>query len=168
MADPISLAAVAGLIYVGRALSDKTEPAKVVQRIADKEQVEDVVTDTPVSREKVYKERADFEARVEVPSKKEVTNFADIRQQSRTGGQELLNMRDRMYDRGVMNNLSPIEKQMVGPGLGVGPETPAVGGYQQMLRVNPINVGEYRLTSLPGRSGPAMDTTGGEPPLLVN
>jgi len=161
MADPISLAAVAGLIYVGRALSDKTEPAKVVQRIADKEQTETNITDTPVSREKVYKERADFEARVEVPSKKEVTSFSDIRRQTRTGGQELLNMRDRMYDRGVMNNLSPIEKQMVGPGLGVGPETPAVGGYQQMLRVNPVNVGEYRLTSLPGRSGPAMDTTGG-------
>ena len=50
MADPISLAAVAGLIYVGRALSDKTEPAKVVQRIADKEQTETNITNTPVSR----------------------------------------------------------------------------------------------------------------------
>jgi hypothetical protein len=66
-----------------------------------------------------------------------------------------------MYDTGRMNNLSPIEKQMVGPGLGVGAETPASGGYQQLFRVNPINVGEYRLTTLPGRSGPAADTTGG-------
>ena len=157
MADPISLAAVAGLIFVGRALSDKTEPAKVVQRIAEREQIED----TPVVRETVYEERTDFEPRVEVPRKEEVTSFADIGSQSRTGGKELLTMRDRMYDRGVMNNLSPIEKQMVGPGLGVGPETPAVGGYQQMFRVNPINVGEYRLTTLPGRTGPAMDITGG-------
>ena len=157
MADPISLAAVAGLIFVCRALSDKTEPAKVVQRIAEREQIED----TPVVRETVYEERTDFEPRVEVPRKEEVTSFADIGRQSRTGGQELLTMRDRMYDRGVMNNLSPIEKQMVGPGLGVGPETPAVGGYQQMFRVNPINVGEYRLTTLPGRTGPAMDITGG-------
>ena len=109
----------------------------------------------------MYEERTDFEPRVEVPRKEEVTSFADIGRQSRTGGQELLTMRDRMYDRGVMNNLSPIEKQMVGPGLGVGPETPAVGGYQQMFRVNPINVGEYRLTTLPGRTGPAMDITGG-------
>jgi len=70
-------------------------------------------------------------------------------------------MRDRMYDQGRMNNLSPIEKQMVGPGLGVGPNVPAVGGYQQMLRINPINVGEHRLTTLPGRAGPAMDITGG-------
>ena len=157
MADPISLAAVAGLIFVGRALSDKTEPAKVVQRIAEREQIED----TPVAQETVYEEPANFEPRVQVPRKEEVMSFADIGRQSRTGGQELLTMRDRMYDRGVMNNLSPIEKQMVGPGLGVGPETPAVGGYQQMFRVNPINVGEYRLTTLPGRAGPAMDITGG-------
>ena len=157
MADPISLAAVAGLIFVGRALSDKTEPAKVVQRIAEREQIED----TLLAQETVYEEHADFEPRVEVPRKEEVMSFADIGRQSRTGGQELLTMRDRMYDRGVMNNLSPIEKQMVGPGLGVGPETPAVGGYQQMFRVNPINVGEYRLTTLPGRTGPAMDITGG-------
>ena len=125
MADPISLAAVAGLIFAGRALSDKIEPAKVVQRIVDEEPKED----TPVSREFIYEERTEFEPRVEVPAKQEVESFADIGRQSRTGGQELLTMRDRMYDRGIMNNLSPIEKQMVGPGLGVGAETPAVGGY---------------------------------------
>ena len=66
-----------------------------------------------------------------------------------------------MYDHGRMNNLSPIEKQLVGPGLGVDPSVPAVGGFQQTFRVNPINVGEYRLTTLPGRSGPAADVTGG-------
>jgi hypothetical protein len=66
-----------------------------------------------------------------------------------------------MYDNGRMNNLSPIEKQMVGPGLGVDPSVPAVGGFQQTFRVNPVNVGEYRLTTLPGRTGPAADVTGG-------
>jgi hypothetical protein len=50
---------------------------------------------------------------------------------------------------------------MVGPGLGVNADTPATGGFQQVFRVNPINVGEYRLTTLPGRSGPAADITGG-------
>jgi len=81
--------------------------------------------------------------------------------QQRSGGEEILNMRNRMYDNGRMNNLSPIEKQMVGPGLGVDPSVPAVGGFQQTFRVNPVNVGEYRLTSLPGRTGPAADVTGG-------
>jgi hypothetical protein len=88
-------------------------------------------------------------------------SFADISRQQRSGGQEILNMRNRMYDQGRMNNLSPIEKQLVGPGLGVSAETPAVGGFQQMFRVNPVNVGEYRLTTLPGRTGPAADITGG-------
>ena len=49
----------------------------------------------------------------------------------------------------------------VGPGLGVDPNTPAVGGHQQLFRVNPINVGAYKLTTLPGRSGPAFDLKGG-------
>lgn len=54
-----------------------------------------------------------------------------------------------------------MEKQLVGPGLGVGAHVPAVGGFQQTFRVNPVNVGEYRLTTLPGRAGHAGDTTGG-------
>jgi len=153
MADPISLAAVAGLIFAGRALSNKSEPPKVVQRKPEEQQI-------LREREPEFEEPI-FESRVEVPRKVEVTSFADMGVQSRSGGQELLSMRDRMYDRGVMNNLSPIEKQMVGPGLGVGADVAAVGGYQQMFRVNPVNVGEYRLTTLPGRSGPAMDITGG-------
>lgn len=153
MADPISLAAIAGLIFTGRTLSQKSQPPKVDQPRLDESQLRPQI-------EPEFQERM-FESRAEVPSKQEVTSFADIGMQSRSGGQELLGMRDRMFDRGVMNNLSPIEKQMVGPGLGVGADVPAIGGYQQMFRVNPINVGEYRLTTLPGRSGPAMDITGG-------
>lgn len=66
-----------------------------------------------------------------------------------------------MYDGGRMNNLSPIERQNVGPGLGIDPNVPSVGGYQQLFRVNPVNVGAYKLTTLPGRSGPAFDGKGG-------
>ena len=106
-------------------------------------------------------ESNNFDAPVDVPHKREMESFGDISPQQRSGGQEILNMRNRMYDQGRMNNLSPIEKQLVGPGLGVGPHVPAVGGFQQSFRVNPINVGEYRLTTLPGRAGPAADVTGG-------
>jgi hypothetical protein len=155
MADPISLAAVAGLIFAGRALSNKSEPPVVEQAVTETPQQPNVYDEIPEFVER------DFEPRVEIPQKKEMESFADIAYQQRSGGQEILNMRNRMYDTGRMNNLSPIEKQMVGPGLGVGAETPASGGYQQLFRVNPINVGEYRLTTLPGRSGPAADTTGG-------
>ena len=153
MADPISLAAIAGLVYAGRTLSNKPSvPEPQVQVQVRAPPPEDIVPQ--------FQER-EFEERVEVPHKMEMTSFADIGRQQRSGGQEILNMRNRMYDTGRMNNLSPIEKQLVGPGLGVSADTPATGGYQQMFRVNPINVGEYRLTTLPGRSGPAADITGG-------
>ena len=165
MADPISLAAIAGLVFAGRSLSTKTEPEPVqkVETITPQQPQEPQITydnDVPEFIER------DFEPRVEIPQKMEMESFADITYQQRSGGQEILNMRNRMYDTGRMNNLSPIEKQMVGPGLGVGADTPASGGYQQMFRVNPINVGEYRLTTLPGRSGPAADVTGGRSALV--
>src|SRR5210317_1670258 len=148
MADPISLMAVAGLVYAGRNLSTKSQPPKVEPTV-------------PVLKNPEIIESNNFEPVVEVPRKREMESFADISRQQRSGGQEILNMRNRMYDQGRMNNLSPIEKQLVGPGLGVSADTPAVGGFQQMFRVNPVNVGEYRLTTLPGRSGPARDITGG-------
>ena len=157
MADPISIAAIAGLIYVGRALSNKSEPPVLVQKPVQEPVLETEIIDSGVPG---FMER-EFEPRVQVENKREVESFADIGMQQRSGGQEILTMRDRMYDTGRMNNLSPIEKQLVGPGLGVGIDTPATGGFQQTFRVNPINVGEYRLTTLPGRSGPAFDIGGG-------
>jgi len=156
MADPISLAAIAGLVFAGRSLSSRSKPEPVpVQQTTPPDPQITYDNDTPD-----FVERG-FEPRVEIPSKMETGSFADISLQQRSGGQEILNMRNRMYDTGRMNNLSPIEKQLVGPGLGVGSDTPASGGFQQMFRVNPVNVGAYRLTTLPGRSGPAGDTTGG-------
>jgi hypothetical protein len=149
MADPISLMAIAGLVFTGRNLSTKSQPEKVS------------VEDTPTLKNPEINESNNFQPTNEVPRKREMENFGDITMQQRSGGQEILNMRNRMYDHGRMNNLSPIEKQLVGPGLGVDPSVPAVGGFQQTFRVNPINVGEYRLTTLPGRSGPAADVTGG-------
>ena len=149
MADPISLMAVAGLVYAGRTLSTKSVPPPAKE------------AEKPVVKAPVEVVNNNFEPVLDISQKIEVDNFGDITKQQRSGGQELLNMRDRMYDHGRMNNLSPVEKQLVGPGLGVSADTPAVGGYQQMFRVNPVNAGEYRLTTLPGRSGPAMDITGG-------
>src|SRR6056300_888746 len=153
MADPISLMAVAGLVYAGRNLS-RTTKYEVPQAEAEIESVPKPEIDVE------FKEN-DFLTRTGIPHKREMNSFADISIQQRTGGQEILDMRNRMYDQGRMNNLPPVEKQLVGPGLGVDANVPATGGYQQMFRVNPVNVGEYRLTTLPGRAGPAADTTGG-------
>ena len=177
MADPISLMAIAALVYTGRKLSTTPksigpspmvyeDPKLSVQPPSPKKVFED--STSPIGPRTMETEifsdvdlRQSTENQREVPHKVETKSFANISAQHRSGGQEVLNMRNRLYDQGRMNNLSPVEKQMVGPGLGVGSHVPAAGGYQQMFRVNPINVGEYRLTTLPGRSGPAADVTGG-------
>ena len=149
MADPVSIAAIAGLAYLGKRLSDKPEVTPPVSEPV--QPIQDIVAPKIMD-----------DASIRTPQRKlEHPTFADIAPQYRTSGSEVLEMRDRMFDTGRMNNLSPVEKQLVGPGLGVGAEVPAFGGHQQLFRVNPENVGAYRLTTLPGRSGPAFDISGG-------
>ena len=148
MADPISLMAVAGLVVAGRSLSSKTKPPEVT-------------TEPLFMKQPVVVEEDNFEPPVRIEHKREMANFGDIAPGTRSSGQEMGDMRNRMYDHGRMNNLSPIEKELVGPGLGLGANVPAAGGFQQMIRVNPVNVGEYKLTTLPGRTGPAADHSGG-------
>tara|TARA_Y100000389_G_scaffold136687_1_gene134243 strand:- start:9375 stop:10538 length:1164 start_codon:yes stop_codon:yes gene_type:complete len=151
-----SIAAMAGLAYLGQLLSEpkiKAQPSGAPQSGAPQ-------SGAPQGGAP-QGEVVNF--RDSMPDKKmEVANFGVLAPQSRTDGSEILNMRNRIdTDFGRMNNLSPVEKQLVGPGLGVSPDTPAFGGHQQLFRVNPENVGAYRLTTLPGRSGPAMDVKGG-------
>ena len=48
----------------------------------------------------------------------------------------------------------PTDPIRVGPGLGLSPEVPAAGGFQQFFRIMPENVNGYRKNSLPGRTNP--------------
>lgn len=98
--------------------------------------------------------------------KQEQPSFGEVAFMKHVNGEPVRDFRDRPYVSGIMNNLSPSEKQLVGPGLNVGSDVPAYGGYQQLFRVKPNNVGSYRLTTLPGRSGPAGDITGGRGQLI--
>lgn len=72
------------------------------------------------------------------------------------GDNELL--KARSVNSKVHNNVMPAEQLHVGPGLGVGPEVAATGGFQQLYRQLPLNVNEYRLTQLPGRLVPGSET----------
>ena len=158
MADPISILAIGGLAYVGKKLS---EPK------AEKYEVVDENVSVQHSREQPMRISNAMMPGIDsslnnMPEKKvEIPSFTDIAPQQRSRGNEVLNMRGRMFDTGRMNNLSPVEKQLVGPGIGLTPDVPAAGGFHQIVRVNPENVGAYRLTTLPGRSGPAQDVSGG-------
>ena len=47
-------------------------------------------------------------------------------------------------------NEQPIEKIQVGPGISIGTEVPAAGGFQQYTRVVPDNISDYKSNQLPG------------------
>ena len=163
MADPISLMAIAGLVYAGRKLSKPVETYVESSEIESQPAIEtNEFSDRDITIRDTYLGEASPLVEQEYTLKHELPSFGDVVPNRGTSGAEVVEMRDRiMYDGGIMNNLSPVERQNVGPGLGVDPNTPAVGGHQQLFRVNPINVGAYKLTTLPGRSGPAFDVKGG-------
>jgi len=155
MADPVSIIAIAGLAYIGKKLSDpKPELYQIVSKptegpIIIQEEMPNIAAPRPIGLDNLPERKMERE------------NFGDIVPQTRSSGTEVLEMRNRMFDNGRMNNISPIEKQYVGPGIAIGPDVAAAGGFQQIVRVNPDNVGAHRLTTLPGRSGPARDVFGG-------
>ena len=60
------------------------------------------------------------------------------------------------------NNVLPAEQLRVGPGLGVGPEVAATGGFHQFYRQLPLNVNDYKLTTLPGGVVSGGTTMGGK------
>ena len=73
------------------------------------------------------------------------------------GDNELL--KARSVNSHQHNNVMPAEQLRVGPGLGVGPEVAATGGFQQFYRQLPLNINEYKLTQLPGRLVPGSEAT---------
>ena len=50
----------------------------------------------------------------------------------------------------IHNNVSPVPQVRVGPGLGLSANAAASDGFHPMLRVLPINVGDYKKNPLPG------------------
>jgi|SaaInlV_125m_DNA_1040241.scaffolds.fasta_scaffold01403_17 hypothetical protein len=165
MADPVSILALMGLVYTGKKLSE--QPVNN----------QPIVTGTPVSlvqnNPSTDYSRPENEANLntdfminseerDLSSGEQMPVFADIAKQEKSSGGEVLDMKDRFVsDLQVHNNLSPVPQQKVGPGLGVDASVPAVGGFQQMFRALPENVGAYRLTTLPGRAGHGHDVSGG-------
>jgi hypothetical protein len=90
-------------------------------------------------------------------SKEAVPNLQDITPtNSRMPyGQPVYDLYNRQYITNKQNNIAPLEQPMnVGPGLGVGADVPAAGGFQDYFRALPINVNEEKLTTLEGRAGP--------------
>ena len=126
MADPLSIFAIIGLAYAGRKLSEEppAEPKKQEVIVEPQEPMKVDWQTNSLPFPHIQKEK------FEQPS------FAEPQMQY-VHGEPVQDFRDRPYVSGKMNNLSPAEKELVGPGLGVDADVPAYGGYQQLFRVNP-------------------------------
>lgn len=162
----IALAAVVGLAFLGKTISDNEE-------LKYKNSEEVLLTGT-TNKERAESKPADREyfgftdlSMDRIPeSKREVGNLRDLSKDANRHvfGQPVYNLEDRENVSNKMNNVNPNPWVRVGPGLGVPANTPSYGGYQQLLRVMPTNTNEYRLTQLPGRpkAPPAALVPGGE------
>jgi len=94
---------------------------------------------------------------VQFQKKREIQPFHDIAPDGNryVQGQPVYQAKNRYNVSHLQNNIAPVERMNVGPGLGVGPGVKATGGFHQKFRILPGNVGEYKLTSLPGRNNHA-------------
>lgn len=149
----IALAAVVGLAFLGKTISDNDE-----------------LSLTPVHTSELLPGTTKQERANSKPSdefgfqdlaihrlprhRQEVNNFGDISKDAGRSvfGQPVYNLEDRQNVSNKMNNVNPNPWTRVGPGLGVPANVPAYGGYQQLLRVLPTNTNEYKLVQLPGRA----------------
>ena len=159
MADPFSIAAILGIIYAGRKLGMTSGPPPKKEFYDNAPVAEYAYNDESRSLQ-LNQLKAPGLISEPVGKKQEIANFGDISFSQYVNGEPNHDMSSRYVVSSLMNNLAPSEKIMVGRGLGLDPEIPASGGFQQLYRVNPNNVGAYRLTTLPGRIAPGADTTG--------
>ncbi len=160
--DPWSIAAVVGLVYAGQKLSKPEEeepsrllsvkesacPDKSVNQFYDFYSMDTRNITPDVGRS--------VGSGLVLPPKCEISSLQDVKPQL-PFGQPVYNLYDREFISNKMNNLQPIERRNVGPGLGVPSDVPAIGGFQQYFRVLPTNVNEERLIQLPGTNGGPVD-----------
>ena len=166
--DPLALAAVVGLVFAGKKLvEDDNSPATPPPTTKPKapltrRQIDMMVEpaehsadyfDLKNTNPELGRRIGDWRLR----PKEAVPNLQDISPTMTRSpyGQPVYDLYNREYITNKQNNISPLETPMnVGPGLGVGPNVPAAGGFQDYFRALPTNINEERLTTLEGREGP--------------
>lgn len=161
--DPLALAAVVGLVFAGQRFSADSSPATTIPRKPPHQITRGdlIQADTNFAQQDSQMQVRRGEGRsfqgFEVGAKREVPAFGDLSPQANRFpfGQPVYDLYNRQNITNKMNNLQPIERMNVGPGLGVNPNVPAIGGFQQYFRVLPNNVNEEKLVTLPGGKGPS-------------
>ncbi len=159
--DPWSVAAIVGLVYAGQKFGDGDSEVAPSELLSVEE------TACPTDRNP-HDHRMDYLQTkgpypdvgrrigdMMLPPKKcEIPSLQDRKPQL-PFGQPVYNLYEReVYQvSNKMNNLQPIERKNVGPGLGVAPDVPSTGGFQQFFRALPNNPNDERLIQLPGNFG---------------
>ena len=167
--DPFSLAAVVGLVFAGKKLSDVKEEQAVMPSMPDQVSKFDLIQykfaqqDPPLDPLNLEPNTGrGFSGGFRVPPKDIAPSFADVTPSGNRFpfGQPVYQTdgsREPVTNK--MNNVTPADKKYVGRGLGLSPDTPASGGFQQFFRILPNNMNEERLTTLSGTwGGPANPT----------
>lgn len=169
--DPLALAAIVGLVFAGKTMSDKvddkpTTPSpkslppttrpltrRDVDLISNSRDHAKDFFDLQNTNPELGRRVGDWRLQPKdaVPSLQDVARDAT----KRPYGQPVYDMYNRQYVTNKMNNLPPVERVNVGRGLGVDPSIPATGGFHDFFRALPNNINEESLTTLEGRQGPA-------------
>jgi hypothetical protein len=178
--DPLAIAAVVGLVFAGKRLSENANAAQKATLSAP--------TTRPLTRRDIdlmtnsHDHRADaYDLKIMTPDlgrrigdwrirpKEAVANLQD---KTRTNtrfpySQPVYDLTNREYVTNKMNNVSPLEHpKTVGPGLGLSYDQPAGGGFHDYFRALPVNINEEKLTSIEGRDGPPNPVVKSGVPLL--
>ena len=165
--DPFSLAAVVGLVFAGKKLSDAKEeqavmPSQQPEQITkfDLVQYKFAQQDPPIDPLNTEPNTGrGFSGGFRLPPKDIAPSFAEVVPNGTRFpfGQPVYQTdgsREPVTNK--MNNVTPADKKYVGRGLGLDPDVPASGGFHQFFRILPNNMNEERLTNLAGNwGGPA-------------
>jgi len=170
--DPLAIAAIVGLVFAGKKLSEKN-PDSIV---CPAPQASQPPTTRSITRRDLDlasnardHEKDAFDIRNTNPQlgrrvgdwrlqpKEAIPSLQDMKMDTRVfpHGQPVYNLYEREYITNKMNNLSPLEQpNTVGRGLGYGANVAAAGGFHQFFRALPTNINEEKLTTIEGRDGP--------------
>ena len=169
--EPLALAAIVGLVFAGKRLSEGSSDSERATLSAPTTRSVPPITRRDVNfMSNSHDHRADaYDMNIMTPDlgrrigdwrlqpKDAVPNLQDV---TRTNtrfpfSQPVYDLTNRHYITNKMNNVSPLEQpKTVGPGLGLAPDVPAGGGFQDFFRALPVNINEENLTSIEGRDGP--------------
>lgn len=165
--DPWSIAAIVGLAFAGKKLSDEEkeqEPSVLLSNkpVLEEDRCPDKSTNQFYSfysmdqRNMTPEIGRTIDSDFRLKPKCETSSLQDRKPQL-VHGQPVYNLYDRQGVSNKMNNLQPIERKNIGPGLGVDSSVPSAGGFQQFFRILPNNPNDERLIQLEGNMGGPVD-----------